>query len=1207
MFTEARPFLYRAAGGGIDRGNVAKRLPTVSEMLSDAASKASSLTNNLNTEYTTDPVQWNGWSPWAKANAYFPVKGWYSTLKALSDTPDNTVRFPFEKDTTFYHLTGTTDYPEFISVKDSLDDGREFGYVIELLESMGAYGGWVGGKIETFWTEKTGRVIFNYHDKSGSGSMIFDDIENYLVHHLWGMDENGNRFSTAFLRGPADSTGRVLSADSANGRFSIKTAFNYDPDLTTTRSGEEDPSVLTGGVSVYSVFEKLDTGLKFTHDIRSDGTDSLKYLHSTIPVYLKAAGNVTGDKPQSLLQDTEISYWNGSAWATMPEDGIDSDTLPDYVTTNALRLMRNYELGEGEQSVYIDLSTTYDVRLADTSWYSSYQGQVKGRAVHISLIDNLGTLQPIPTINTTVEYTIVLDDPTTGDTGGADPVADFSVAIDTLTASFTDLSYDTDGSITAWSWDFGDGSGTSTTQNPTYTYTTEGTYTVKLTVTDNSSRTDIDSLSITVDDSLNVAPLASFTYTKNGLEVTFDGTGSSDADGSIANYNWDFGDGNGGFGSGPTHTYSDSGSYLVRLTVTDGDGAKDSEFQTITVSSTATGGGTNNPPTADFTYTKSGLEVSFTDQSTDSDGSVIQWNWDFGDGNTSSAQNPTHTYGSDGNYTVTLTAFDDSTEIDSYSQTISVSATNQPPTASFTWSATNLSVDFTDQSADPDGFLTNWSWNFGDGSGSNQQNPSHTYGSAGTYNVTLVATDDSSDPDSYSEVVSVTTSDGSAPSAPTISSAHGADGYIVVDWHVNDETDMDYYNVYRGTSTNPTTKIAFVDYGTEWYKDNNVNNGTTYYYRVTAVDVDGNESAYSSNASDNPTAGSIAVPNGRRLHTIVEDFFPSNPYIVGTAGHDQDLSGNHGEIINREFGYVTPANDYKPSHVYPYDGATFDYSEGDNWATNARTYNQVIRVHGGLTPQNSTWAKEDVRTGAELEQYGFDYQSNLYTHLETSHSDVIGWLEPINETVESSGAWRQDKSGTDQWEAPWYKIGVDSDALSTPLYIKQALSAANTYAPSFKYVYNEFWNPTYDAVWNKIKTTVTDYLIGTHNLELDAIGWQGHFNGVGWTDNVSRMNDYRSLVDWAHNNNLGFFITEIDVIVSNAGEYDKQAKVFKDILGVLLEKRNNGFVSFNIWHPNPQANWRGISGDATPFDENYAPKPAYYAIQDTLEDVGRGQ
>ena len=167
---------------------------------------------------------------------------------------------------------------------------------------------------------------------------------------------------------------------------------------------------------------------------------------------------------------------------------------------------------------------------------------------------------------------------------------------------------------------------------------------------------------------VNQPPTALFTYDCTDLSCSFDGSGSSDSDGTIASYDWDFGDGFTATGATANYTYGESGIFTVTLTVTDDDSATGTDTQDVTVSD----GAENTPPTAAFTYGCDELQCTFTDTSTDSDGTVTAWNWDFGDSNTSTSQNPSHTYGSADTYTVTLTVTDNEGATGSDSQNVTV-------------------------------------------------------------------------------------------------------------------------------------------------------------------------------------------------------------------------------------------------------------------------------------------------------------------------------------------------------------------------------------------------------------------------------------------------------------------------------------------------------------------------------------------------------
>ena len=131
------------------------------------------------------------------------------------------------------------------------------------------------------------------------------------------------------------------------------------------------------------------------------------------------------------------------------------------------------------------------------------------------------------------------------------------------------------------------------------------------------------------------------------VPVMFDGTGSSDPDGTIASYDWDFGDGNTGTGPQPQHTYVVDGNYTVTLTVTDNIGDSSDP-----VTTTATIDLANQAPTADpngpYTGTV-GIAIDFDGSgSTDPDGTIVAYDWDFGDGNTGTGVKPAHIYAADG-------------------------------------------------------------------------------------------------------------------------------------------------------------------------------------------------------------------------------------------------------------------------------------------------------------------------------------------------------------------------------------------------------------------------------------------------------------------------------------------------------------------------------------------------------------------------------
>jgi YD repeat-containing protein len=319
-------------------------------------------------------------------------------------------------------------------------------------------------------------------------------------------------------------------------------------------------------------------------------------------------------------------------------------------------------------------------------------------------------------------------------------------------------SADPDGSITNYTWDL-DGNGsfetdTGTSATATRSYASASSVTVKLRVTDNDGSSADATRTVTVD---NRPPSASFTATPNpaltGQTVTFDGSASTDPDGSITNYSWDL-DGNGtyetdtGTSATATRSYASADTVTVGLRVTDNDDSTAVATESVTVD--------NRAPIASFDYSPAAPQtfdvIDFTSASTDPDGTVVLQEWDlngdgqFDDGSGASAQ---RSFSSAGTYTVKLRVTDNDGA--SAVATESVSIGDQAPTASFGHSPvsplTAETVTFDGSaSADPDGSITNYKWDL-DGNGSFETDTgttataSRSYASASSVTVGLRVTD----------------------------------------------------------------------------------------------------------------------------------------------------------------------------------------------------------------------------------------------------------------------------------------------------------------------------------------------------------------------------------------------------------------------------------------------------------------------------------
>ena len=180
----------------------------------------------------------------------------------------------------------------------------------------------------------------------------------------------------------------------------------------------------------------------------------------------------------------------------------------------------------------------------------------------------------------------------------------------------------------------------------------------------------------------NVAPTAAFTTVVSNLALAVDAAGSSDPDGTIASYAWNWGDNTTGAGGTASHAYSTAGDYLVTLTVTDDRGATTTTTKTVTA--TAPTPAPNVAPTAAFTTAVSNLALAVDAAgSSDPDGTIASYAWNWGDNTTGTGRTASHTYSTAGDYLVTLTVTDDRGA--TTATTMTVTATASTPTPRRMW------------------------------------------------------------------------------------------------------------------------------------------------------------------------------------------------------------------------------------------------------------------------------------------------------------------------------------------------------------------------------------------------------------------------------------------------------------------------------------------------------------------------------------------
>lgn len=562
-----------------------------------------------------------------------------------------------------------------------------------------------------------------------------------------------------------------------------------------------------------------------------------------------------------------------------------------------------------------------------------------------------------------------------------------------LNVTFTNTS-STIGSTT-YTWNFGDGN-TATGPNPFHTYTASGSYNVTLIVNQNGC---IDS--VTINNYVTIQKItANFAITPpvtcTGQQLTFNNISLPTASTST----WTFGDGNNSNSLSPTHTYTAAGTYTVTLIAGDANGCLDTATGAVTVHQT---------PNASFSAdTMVACNVPFTVNFTNTSTGGNTYFWNFGDGSTSTLQNPVHTYTAAGTYPVSLIVTNNPSGC---SDTIVMNnfIVISPPIAGFSHipdsGCVPLTVNFNSTSTSAIDPIATYSWSFGDGSNlvTTTPNVSHTYTATGIYSVTLIIQTQNGCSDTI--VCSNCIKVGTPPVA----------GFTILD-------DTVCYGLpvfFTDTSVGNVTGWYWVygDGGTGIQQNPQYTYGDTGTFAVYLV-------AYHNGCTDTSLIDSVTIlpPIARMSYTLSCTDYYTVQFLSTSAGADS-IFWDFGD------GTLDSSNNISPVHTYPSRGPftvtliAYNYNTGcSNTVTATFTIAEPIANYTvnppGCYPHNTTFTSTSQDANAYWWNFG-DPSTNADTSILANPSyvynlpgaytvtliitDVNGCRDTITDTVKSLG------------------------------------------------------------------------------------------------------------------------------------------------------------------------------------------------------------
>ena len=428
------------------------------------------------------------------------------------------------------------------------------------------------------------------------------------------------------------------------------------------------------------------------------------------------------------------------------------------------------------------------------------------------------------------------------------------------------------------SWDFGDGN-LSTTYNPSHTFTSPGTYVVSLF----AAGCGFDTATTVV----TVHPLPQIDFTSLDSVCLNAGLAFTNLSTNIASMNWDFGDGTSSSLTNPVHVYSTPGFYTVTLSgISQSYGCTTQATKIIKV---------NQGPTSQLSLGPNSGCVELTVQMTNNSTGIISQVWNFGDGNSSLLNNPSHTFTTPGSYAVQLIVLDNIGCPDTATQVVTV---HPLPVVDFTFTTVDpcvqpTVVDFTNQSTNAAGY----NWNFGNGLSSTLTDPSSTYQQVGDYTVTLVGTSIHGCIDSIQKTVSSYQMPTASFVLPTDSLCVGEEITLQantqfassVSWFIGNGTILTQNPVVTSFDTSGSYPVTFIAYGNGGCNDT-VSSGTS----ITVLPQPTADFSYTNVEGPEPLSGIIDFTN---LSSLADNYLWE--FGNGTASSEENPTIRYEE--NGEF------------------------------------------------------------------------------------------------------------------------------------------------------------------------------------------------------------------------------------------------------------------------------------------------------------------